>query len=714
MDIFTDPQPETYVKWKKFTMPHDSGSMTAIAMSSRSASIFVALYTILIIGIFMVAWNLLISFVFLIFTPKEMNRTSYVAAVAAWNANDPMHATLLISQHTLHILGGLGRRKKHGGDNYRREFNGRVLMFDLAILLVAAGTTAGSLTMGLLFPELLVIGSVAPVNPNIPMFPSWEAVEGSTQTQQQALEYFSMGALRAFGSIEGSEVTIRKLVNVKIDNITEYNNERRYQIPYNYEVTGVDMGLQHFAELKLTVTGECFFKDGWYDGPSKRGGEIWEMYTMWKDTPDTGISTKKNGYQVIPAAAPSAMFLVADTQKNRNQWTGTSYYTILPTTANKWSFTDSLDPWYATEPVGPNDKPLLPYTYKVKKSRPALMCRQTDEWSYQGWKGKPADLYDSTSSNRAPLTFPSAIEQILRGSLASPMAVTLGRNLSPGALKSATRVLPDVYGIDTKHSSARADIERVILASFVATRDIFKDSAMAGHYFGSDNEAHPDVLRGPDGMKVDGTGDFVLRSSAVSTLRFGYFVAVPCILVGLILLTSVFKLGREIKIAGAYDGQAYPEKWGRWNRFVMFVLGLPAAQLYRMVDQMLANVGVTDPIPADQANWRKQTSAFPRVVDTTKNSNELVLPQLQVVEVGDAPTVDHRLIFGVGKGIKLTKNDTSPDWKRLQQQENAIKQPTPPNSPPANSQQPSTSSQEGNESKTPLAGAAEVGPADDK
>ncbi|KAF8460133.1 hypothetical protein BDZ91DRAFT_851745, partial [Kalaharituber pfeilii] len=207
MDVFTDPAPETYLKWKRFTMPDTSGGKTAVAMSTTHAGMFTALYTLLIVGIFSVGWNVLLSIVLLLFHPRKMTRTTYIAVVAAWNANDPLYASTLMLKHTFRVLCGAIQK------SYPEELNWRAFSFDLAILIAALGTLAGSLTVGIIFPDLLIIGSAAPVNAGVVYYPTYDDAK-SAVTRFKKLEYSSMGALRAVGSIEGSEVTVRKRVRL--------------------------------------------------------------------------------------------------------------------------------------------------------------------------------------------------------------------------------------------------------------------------------------------------------------------------------------------------------------------------------------------------------------------------------------------------------------------------------------------------------------------
>ena len=671
MDVFTDPISITYRTWNRFTLPDDAGGRTAIAMSTTTATTFTALYTILIMGIFMVGWSLVISVVLLVFTPRHMTRTSYIAVVAAWNANDPFQATLVMLQHTFHILVGMWKYK-----GYKAEFNSRNLLLDIAILVAAAGTFAGSFTLGLLFPNLLIIGSMAPVNPDIMYYPDLDSpVNGSKLPELHKLQYTSMGALRAFGAIEGSEVTISKKISLYKSNDRPWEADgrrrERYTINYGYHITGAEMGLQKFGKLTLRVQGSCSFADDWWVSPQNgSGGKKFDQYTLWKDN-DIGIQTKEAYAEINPSSPPVAFFeyfrLNSSDQDRDPQ---KMYYSIFPVLAGKRSATETLDPWYETT-AGSKEFQRRGFAWEVATKRPPLKCHQTDEWSYGGWRGSTHALYDT---DQAPVKFPDAIRFVLRTEFGTPMIVNIGRAAQASALKSSTRILAGYEtGIDASSCTAQDDMKRIILAAYLSTRSIFRDVAMAGVDLG--RAAPKNALRLANGEMRDGVGDVVIASSVVSSLRLGYFAAIPSILVFLFLISGIFKGSRTI--FGSYNGKFYPN---RYNRFLQFLTGLQATQLYRMVDQILAQVEIQDvaaeqKLPAEaslrtqhreQAHWDKQISAFPRVVYNNgihypQAAKDLTLPQLRAVVVADE---QHQLNFRRDE-VPVNKLLKGSEWKKL-------------------------------------------------
>ncbi|KAF8437322.1 hypothetical protein BGX38DRAFT_1283441 [Terfezia claveryi] len=657
MDVFTDPDPVTYREWVKFTLPDDAGGRTAIAVSATTARRITALYTIFILWIFIAAWNLVISLVLLFFTPEKMTRTSYIAVVAAWNANDPFQATLLMFQHIGQILKGMlmTNEKK---EKYKAEFNFRNLLLDIAILVVASATFAGSITAGFLFPDRLTIGSSAPVNPDLMHYPVLELRKNGTRAPDFVkLNYASMGALRAFGAIEGSEVTILKSVNIvhKYDQ-SNWREARRYSIHYGYNVTGAQMGLQRFGKLTVQVQGTCTFADDWWiQQISDESGNEYDKYTLWKDNQPAadGIKEKSAFAEIDPFTAPLAYFAGTFQPANATK----KYYSILPVVAGKPSVTESSDPWYETTRSIQNQTDDFPY--QVTSKRPPLKCFQTDEWSYNGWKGSTSELL---YGDQTPVKFPEGILNILESEFVVPMIVNIGRALQAGALKSSTRILPDrLTGIDAESSLAITDMKRIVLGAYLATRNIFRDAAMAGRQLGTERN---NILKRADGKMLDGVGDVVIVSSVVSSLRLGYFAAIPAILVFLIIVNGLFKIGRVAFVN--YDEEANP---GRYSRFLRFLVGLHATQLYRMVDQILAQVDIQDERSnhvqdtrhRDQANWLGQKSALPRVSmipNCPQTREELVLPQLRGVKVDDKPVLTLRATANE-KNLPIT-NQTIP------------------------------------------------------
>lgn len=271
---FTDPPTDTYL-YDRFKMPTDSpNGISAIAVSQTSGAYIGVLYTILIIAMFSAVWNFLISMIILLFAPDPstsgFNRTIGIAIVAAWNAQVPVRAAFLMIPHTGRVLWGTMRNRR------KDDFNWRSVLFCVAIVVAALGTVAGSITLSIFFPKLLIISKVAPVDPSMVFYPLVDTSAPSNTLANDAnalncqllkLGYSirSHGALRALSRIDNFDMTVRPQVLLRrvererFVDVIDGGSEQRYGIEYQYNITGVDMGLQDVGELTLSVKGRCEF-----------------------------------------------------------------------------------------------------------------------------------------------------------------------------------------------------------------------------------------------------------------------------------------------------------------------------------------------------------------------------------------------------------------------------------------------------------------------
>ncbi|KAF8451371.1 hypothetical protein BDZ91DRAFT_809533 [Kalaharituber pfeilii] len=594
-------------------------------MSESHGRMISALYTLLITVIFSVIWDMLLSLIVFIYTPKYMTRTNYITMIAAWNSSDHLHAIPVLLEHALKVFWDILRN-----DNVM-ESTWKSFGLDTVILLLALGGWGGSVAMGLKFPELLVIGTAAPVNPASVFYPDFKnkSVNGNLANGQ----YISRSAVRAIASVEGYEAKIEQLVNVTISNspsTTNDSGEERYKIYYSYNVSGLDMGLQHLSHLTLHVQGQCNFEDswyqkadsGWYNKSEAFDGGDWEAYNLWPKNESGEVEDVLAGYDVpgwVPIARrnpPFAKFLLANHSRTSRdnmiyQETGRTYYSIVPSTASRFSFTESKDAWYATQT---QSIPGLAdyYPYEVKPGRPPLKCWEDNDWSYKSWRGKIAHLISTgADGSSAPVTLPPAIEMILSTQCTTPMIVSLGMTNTANALRSATQTISPDNSIDATITSAAEDMRRLILAAFLATRDIFREALIAGTAAASVKSSN--ALMTADGGYLEGTGDFIVVNRTVVALDFTQMVVVPAALACLLLIAVGLRLARKLT---KLDG-----KPGRFRRFALYASGLQAAQLYRLLDQALARRG-REPI------WSNETGLVPFV--SGSSPMDLPVPELQI------------------------------------------------------------------------------------
>ncbi|KAF8460822.1 hypothetical protein BDZ91DRAFT_831932 [Kalaharituber pfeilii] len=466
------------------------------------------------------------------------------------------------------------------------------------IVFFSLVTWGGGFAAGLTYPELLVIGTAAPVNPEFVVYPNFTASDVSIPNQQ-IKQYITTSTSAAIANVAVYEKKIGAHVNVTIsDVVPNFNNtgETRYRIHYRYTVRGLDMGLQHLSQLVLHVEGQCNFEDSWYtriqNSSIPNGGEL-EMYNLWPSNNDNASDwpfTTRNQTVPIPIAqrqAPFAKFhgVLYNIDNDGiwdNQKTGKTYYTITPSTTKRMSYTEGTDAWYATQlnPIEPLRA--YNYTYEVNPGRPPLRCQEDNRWSYKNWQGTIADFLTETN-NAPPFTTPQALNEILSTQLIVPAIVNVGRSNMAAALKSATRVISPDNVLYAGTESAEEDIRRLVYAAFITTKDIFRHSAVSGVTFGNKSD-FDNVLQSADGSYMQGAGDFILVTRHVVALSFVQTMVVPAILVVLLLISTSVRVARKaIKLQNGEQG--------RFKRFILYASGFEAAQMYRMLDEALAEDG---------------------------------------------------------------------------------------------------------------------------
>ena len=675
---------DTYKLWQIFTDP--GTGKKAVALSITQANVFISVYTNLLNIIMAISWCILISFPLLFLSPRKMNRTMHIAAITAWNCSDPWSASVVLGRHCFQVLKGTLAKTNLA------ELTWKAFWFDIALLSVALITALGGWALGTLFPIALTLGNIAPVNPRSVYLPLSSYYADSIEQKRVEVEYSSIGALKAFGSVDNSGARTddqEQLVNLEWEPLDSWNGEDRYSIQYSYKVTGVDMGLQKLRDFSLEVSGNCSFQDTWwYAGQytkSKDDGNgtavLFEIYINWEpatllqypdveQTPfnyDTSTSGNNSAAVFVPSSPgspPTAKFyLPTYTKAALNQETGRSYYVIIPATARRPIAGTSTDPWYATE-VANFTMLNSVFPNVVKSGRPPILCQEYNQWSSGGWKGTMKNLV-SDGPDGPPVPLPAAIVSLFQYGLgATPMIATLGRAISALSLRSVTRLIEGELelAIDPNNARARDDIERLVQAAYLATRDIFRNSALAGSILKDDlsSGALKNAMLDLDtGKPISGTEDFVITSSAVQALNLTAMISVVCVLVCLIVILLLLRAVRKLKPT---NKTASP---GRLDRYLLLVSALNASQLYRMVDQLLADRAPSDKEGLDgeshkiQAQWRNQISDFPFVSPNKGASptDEIIQPQFQLQAKGK----DRRLILDIKR---VDENEGR--WRSLQ------------------------------------------------
>ncbi|KAK5656884.1 hypothetical protein OQA88_4435 [Cercophora sp. LCS_1] len=557
-DIYTAPSETSYLLLQPFDMPTSSGSIWAVAFSSNSGALVTAALSVMLTISFLCFWNL-VCFIALL-SSNEKTRRRYAALVVLWNSNDPWFAFNKLCYYTYHYWSDT--------PNFRFGF-----LWTLVCLIVFGG----SLALSVVGPSLVQIGNAAPVRPEITFYP----VNPRAGDSSGLLKVFGLRAssyLRALGSVEAADVTKRKDVLVSTDKqLPPHGSEPMTRLNYSYSIKGNEFGLQHGSELSLAVNGSCITEYEWDDGGNEADADT---YHLWGNSsrpftvPLDSVSLR---------SAPRASFLYHSDFQRQYDDNGNLSFAAIVWSAHRASIGSSQDdPWYATE-KGAQDYP-VPFNaqFWVKRKRPALSCWQQDRWRYGEHETKNVFGLRELPN----MKIPAALLDVLEVAVAVPMLVTLGNACGDSALRSRTTSPNGV--IDASASSIKSDLERLILASYVATQSVFLDTTMFQHDGNWDN-----LLQGADKRPLAGAGDFVIVSPEIQTFSMVGLIVIGVVLGFLLIVES--GITTLIRLHG--QDNSNPDK-----RLIRFkVLSAPA--LFRRIYELGSGGPVRD---ADQNNPEKQ------------------------------------------------------------------------------------------------------------
>lgn len=509
-DVYTPPPDSTYLLLTLFDMPTKSGSIRAVALSGNSATFLTAALSVALTVIFICVWNLLCFLCVVLSSGKSQRR--YAALVTLWNSNDAWFAFRQLASYTYHYF-----------NSSSADF-----WYGLALATIAFCVYCGSLALGIVGPSLVQVGSVAPVRPSIVYYPITPPPGPGGYADQ--LEEFGMrapGVLRALGSVEAAKVTMRSRVtfDYNYNHGTWRTNEPIHQLNYGYRVSGVELGLQQGAGLELVVQGACVTEYGWYDADNQSANI--EQYSLWKDSEDEeGFAVPIDPYNI--RHAPKASFIShpqAATQFTRD---GNTSFAVIVWSAHRASISNGNDPWYTTE--ARNSSVDAPYDaqFWMRRARPVLSCWEKDTWSWAGQNvSNVAELQSVTGIKVA-----KSLLSVLEAAFTVPVIVRIGNASGDSALRSRTTSPNGV--IDASASSIHDDMERLLVASFVASRNVFVDATMFEH-----DGSYPNLVEDSTGQPAEGAGDFVVSSPDIQTFSLGGILAIMATLLVLLLVESV-------------------------------------------------------------------------------------------------------------------------------------------------------------------------------
>jgi len=495
MDIYTNPANNTYVTGitKFFLMPTESGGIPAVAVTKKTADYITSAYTILVILIFMVGWNLILAII-TVFWPPNDDKDNQTALDILRTSGESMKATLLA---TSYCVKAISREKKTTGDR----------LWGLLTLFIASAFSVGNITAGILVPGQLSMGNVAPPAKDVIFYPDIASYvrlddNGARMAKLNLLQ--APSALRALGAIEISEVAVRDRVHISSGIVGG-----SVRLSYDYNVTGVDMGLQSDPKLRLMVKGSCHTDDTWLLNSTDKG----DTYRLFG-----GNVTLEVKYQPEVDLPPMVDFWI-----DTNTSTGSnSSYAMIVNTDGCYSYTSSEDPWYAT---GKSEYPEL-VPYQVRRKRPVLSCWEAKTWHLNGKDvdGSKLDMLPGLKLHKF------WVKKVFPFEFGIPRVLSVGKAAGPSALKSAFFARAPVYILDAGASTIVKDLERLVLASWVSSRNVLRDTTTY------DKEGVENLAAGPGGPVEAAAAKFVLQSRDVVTLSVRILISVPAILFFLVIV----------------------------------------------------------------------------------------------------------------------------------------------------------------------------------
>jgi len=561
----------------------------------------------------MIGWNLILAIIMAFWPTKgDPNRRS--ALVALWNSGESMNATTLMVYYCMRVILYMRRGKPNeassvpGGKGFQphpavtREspkidsnvvvhtsedaplipekqnsipdgyFDSNLkcgvsnLLWGLLFVFIALVMTAGNFAAGILVPVQLAMGNVAPADkdaifyPNVPYY-SRDDDHGAGISKLQSLKVPS--AFRALGVAESLDFTVRKRVN--LNSITANGS---VELNYDYNVTGLDMGLLSDPKLKLMVNGSCRTDHTWLLSSTNKS----DTYRLFGGNQTLEVK-RQQGVDLPP---------MVNWRVNPNMGGGSNIsYAMIVNTGGLYSYTSGQDPWYATEKTMNGA-----LAYRVRGGRPALSCWEAKRWRLNG---KEVDGSKLNTLHGLKLHKFWA-DKVFSLEFSVPLVLSVGRAVGSSALKSASFALGPEFILDAGASAILNDLERLVLASWVSGRNVLRDTTT----YESSNMIN--LAKGSKGSAEVTTGsrpvDFVLQSADVVTLSVRILIAVPAILLFLFMLkcTLAYYIPHDIKFV---QGPIFPGE--KKNKAALL-----ATQLHRGLDQRMTS-----------RNWKHTESPFP-------------------------------------------------------------------------------------------------------
>jgi hypothetical protein len=487
------PDPNTYHLWRRFSMPTRSGSRDAIAVPSDVANNLNSAYTFLVSLIVLHVWVLILLALLLYCIKRRKHPIEIVRDI--WNAKTSPLDIVKVSAITY-------RRQRHRWS--------MILWMMLALAILVA-----NYAIPIEVAPYIILDNAAPVAADKIYVPYPVAEDSISELKEFYLQ--APSAFRAVGNAQAAIANKKDHVSVDEPVLLQDlgDGEAIMSVDYRYDVSGVDLGLQHYPDLVLNVEGSCITDYELLWPESERDGATVDSYLLWPGNP---YETLVNA-SLFDGPAPQGFLRTGPLSPTGPP--GNFTWAAVVSSLERQSATEGMDPWYLTGPLNGSQ------FYKVKTGRPALSCWQNDVWSYKGYNSTIIAL---NSSALPGLDLSDGLQLILGNSLDQPRIVTLATQLGPQALASTATSLGEYF--DANQSSFYTDVQRLVIASYVASANTLTESTL----FAEEHLGIPNLILGNDGQALPGSADFVIWSSQVSTLSVRVLIIIPAIALALFLI----------------------------------------------------------------------------------------------------------------------------------------------------------------------------------
>ena len=527
-----NPAPQSYHLWRRFRMPRINRTSDAVAVEAKVGHELNSAYTFLLEHIVLLVWSLFIfSGVLLALKVYKERHPEHPITKMLWTKKtSPFDILKLTTKHLF---------------NKKSEYRS-FLIFLWAIL--SLGFLVAKYTVPIIFARYIIIDNAAPVNSQAMYYPTyaWSKTNPTNSNPQTVLEVWALelpSAIRAVGNVDTLIKTNPANPQVSLENLEPdpTSNDPNQRINYNYEVTGLDFGLQHYPDLILNVEGSCSTDYSWLNGTSLLLSTdptvIADTYTVFPNTSESFsyAVTTNNGPN------PSALFSIGQASAPASNWT----WSAIVSSVNRSSFWPGNDPWYLTVQA-PGSLSPGKAGFSVKPGRPALSCWQNDVWSYHGHESSVAEL---TPSSLPGLNLSLAMQDIFSHFLGLPKIPVLAQRLGISALKSASTYQGGVFNASS--SSLFGDLQRLVFASYIATVNTLTETTLFANGSKIQNDLY--AISGSNSIPA-GVDEFVIWSTDVITLSVKALIIIPVLSVTLWIIAITVLLLRlpeieELKVA---------------------------------------------------------------------------------------------------------------------------------------------------------------------